>query len=137
MKKLTQQEVDFLQELYYGKDFQNKGLLREFIICNTYEPQYKKGDYVKVTNRQTMVYGLQVKEFNAKVIDSAIVAKHKEREYVRYSLIAKINNREGILLSATHYLNGKQDKDNYITGISDTDNNQINWDYIKRFKNSK
>lgn len=129
MRKLTQEEVELLKKLYNDEELRFRGDIRQFIICNTYEPKYKVGDFVKVTDTsRVFICGQRVNNLNARVVKIGWVTREKDGEYITYELaVLDQLGREHCAFAEEPI--GKAVKsfvlDRFITGKSDTDINNF------------
>lgn len=71
MTKLTKGEVNTLNRLLEKDGIRGKKLLKWVLWANQYEPKYKLGDRVLVTDRRHIVGGKRVVDFNGVVTDVA------------------------------------------------------------------
>ena len=136
MRKLTQEEVELLKKLYADKELRFRGYLRQFIICNTYEPKYKVGDFVKVTDTsRTFICGQRINNLNARVVKIGWVTQDKDREYLTYELAVLDQHgrehcafaEEPIGNAVPPYALGR-----FITGKSDTATNNFDTEKMKK-----
>lgn len=109
-RKLTPQEIKMLRNLYNDKDLQFKGLLRQFILGNTYKPKYKIGDFVKITDLSTRIYGNVAKEIKCQITEINYFLREKGEEYITYSAIALDQDGNDYFMCAEESLNGKPQK---------------------------
>ena len=129
MRKLTQEEVELLKKLYNDEELRFRGDIRQFIICNTYEPKYKVGDFVKVTDTsRVFICGQRVNNLNARVVKIGWATREKDGEYITYELaVLDQHGREHCAFAEEPI--GKAVKpyvlDRFITGKSDTDINNF------------
>lgn len=129
MRKLTKEEKAFLDKLYADKELRFRGDIRQFIIGNTYEPKYKVGDFVKVTDTsRVFICGQRVKNLNARVVKIGWATREKDGEYITYELaVLDQHGREHCAFAEEPI--GKAVKqyvlDRFITGKSDTDKNNF------------
>ena len=136
MRKLTQEEVELLKKLYNDEELRFRGDIRQFIICNTYEPKYKVGDFVKVTDTsRVFICGQRVKNLNARVVKIGWATREKDGEYITYELaVLDQYGREHCAFAEEPI--GKAVKqyvlDRFITGKSDTDRNNSDTEKMKK-----
>ena len=70
MRKLSKKEVTLLTTLCEDNELQGKLFLNRFIIRNTYEPKYKVGDFVKVTDTSSShICGSRITNLNAVITE--------------------------------------------------------------------
>lgn len=131
-RKLTDKEIAFLENLQHDSELFARGFIRKFIVRNSYEPKYKIGDFVKVTDdTSTYICGERIKELNAVItnIDWMIgPAISKDDECVQYELEVLDQNCKSHVAFAEESFTGKYEK-RRIVGYSDT--------YKNTFKNVK
>lgn len=131
MRKLTQEEKAFLDKLYNDKELGFRGLLRRFVLGNTYEPKYKVGDYVKITdNTSTYICGTRIKNLNARITEvswiiGSVVAKGEE--HILYSCEVKDQNGKGHFACVEEPINPNYTYElkSFVIGKSDTDINNF------------
>lgn len=125
-RKLTKQEQDFLNALCDDKELMAKGFIRRFIIRNTYEPKYKVGDYVKVTDDTcSYIWGNRVVGVNAKIVEiNWLIGSgiDKGKECVQYECIAYDQFGNDHYVVAEESIYGNYEK-RHIDCLSDTDQN--------------
>ena len=99
------------------------------IICNTYEPKYKVGDFVKVTDTsRVFICGQRVKNLNARVVKIGWVTREKDGEYITYELaVLDQRGREHCAFAEEPIGNAvpQYALERFITGKSDTDKNNF------------
>lgn len=84
-KKLTKKQVEFLEKLRNDTELNGRGLLRMFIIRNTYQPKYKVGDFVKITDdTYSYIWGCRIVNVKAKIVEIDWWVRDKGKEYVQY-----------------------------------------------------
>ena len=124
-RKLTEQELQLLDKLYNDKELQFRGFIRKFKIANTYEPKYKIGDFVKVTDDTfTYICGERIRDLNAKVTDINWWLNDKGEEFVQYELEILDQKGRDHFACAEESINGQWQK-RRITGTSDTNVNHF------------
>lgn len=122
-RKLTNEELEFLENLQHNNELYARGFIRKFIIRNTYEPKYKVGDFVKVTDdTSSYICGERIKELNAKIVDitwflGSII--RKDEECVQYELEVFDQDDKSHIAFAKESITGKYEK-RHIVGYSDT-----------------
>lgn len=130
-RKLTKEEVELLQKLYNDTSLEGRGAIRRFIIRNTYEPKYKVGDFVKVTEDcYSYICGERIKGLNAKVKEINWWLNDKGEECVQYELEVLDQNGKDHLAVAEESIHGYYEK-RHIDGPSDT-----NINFFKNVKSS-
>ena len=123
MRKLTKKELEFLKKLQEDNDLQFKGLIRKFIIGNTYEPKYKLGDYVKVTEGgHHYIWGCRVVNVNCKIDEINWHLNDKGKETIQYCCTAYDQFGHDHLVIAEESIHGYSTQD-FVVGRSDTDQN--------------
>ncbi len=136
MRKLSKKEQGILEELANDTELGFRGLLRRFILGNTYKPKYKVGDYVKITdNSLTYICGERIKNLNARVVKIGWATREKDGEYITYELaVLDQYGREHCAFAEEPI--GKAVKqyvlDRFITGKSDTDRNNFDTEKMKK-----
>ena len=124
MRKLNNEEIKMLETLRNDKDLQFKGLLRQFIIGNTYEPKYKVGDFVLITDLSTTIYGNRAKDIKAQITAIDYFLREKGKEYITYEAIALNEEGEDFFLCAEESING-QPQQRYISGKAEDNINHF------------
>lgn len=66
---MKKSQIKVFEELLQDKDFKGKKSLKHLLWLNTVKPKYEIGQFVKVTNYAHRIYGHQVINFKAKVIE--------------------------------------------------------------------
>ena len=128
-RKLTKEEVELLKKLQEDKDLNFRGFIRQFIICNTYEPKYKVGDFVKVTDTNyCYIHGERINGLNAKVTAINWWVRDKGQEFVQYELEILDQNGKDHFACAEESIYGYY-QPRHIDGPSDTN--------VNHFKNVK
>ena len=128
-RQLTNEELQLLKQMQADKDLQLKGLIRQFIIANTYEPKYRVGDYVKVTDDSyAYICGERIKGLNAKITEINWWLRDKGQEFVQYELEILDQNGKNHFSCAEESIHGYYEK-RHIDGLSNTN--------INVFKNVK
>ena len=88
-RTLNKKEKDLLNKLYTDKELNGRGLIRKFIVRNTYKPKYKIGDCVKITDDSySYIWGNRIVNVKAKIVDIDWWLNDKDKEYVQYECIA-------------------------------------------------
>ena len=123
-RKLTEQEVKMLKELYKDKELLGKGLIRQFILMNTYEPHYKVGDYVKITDLSTTLYGNRARDIKCKITQIDFWFRDKGKEMITYEAVALDQDGHEFFMCAEESLNGTP-QSRHITGRCDDNINVI------------
>lgn len=122
-RKLTKNEIKLLEQLRVDDELNGRGLIRQFIIVNTYEPKYKVGDYVKITcDCHEYIWGNRVVEVNAQIKEIRYWVRDKDKEFVQYICKAKDNFGYEHHLCAEESIHGYY-QDRHIDGLSNTDQN--------------
>ena len=131
MRKLSKKEQGILEELANDTELGFRGLLRRFILGNTYEPKYKVGDYVKITdNTSTYICGARIKNLNARITEVTWImgsAVKKGEEHILYECEVKDQNGKGHFACVEEAI----DTDytcklrSFVVGKSDTDINNF------------
>lgn len=125
MRKLTDAEKQFLETLYKDTSLEGRGALRCFIIRNTYEPKYKIGDFVKVSDfTGHYIYGLPVRGINMKIEEINWWLKDKGEECVQYCGTARDQYGKEFYIVAEESIHGKYTS-RHVDGPSDTDMNEL------------
>lgn len=114
-RKLTAEEVKTLETLYKDDGLIFKGLIRRFILANTYEPKYKVGDYVLITDRSTQIYGNRAINIKCKITELHYWLQDKGKECITYSAIALDESGNDYFLCAEESINGEPQQ-RYISG---------------------
>ena len=114
---------DTPQKLYDNQELQGRGLIRKFIIRNTYEPKYKVGDYVKVTDdTRCYILGNRIVNVNARVDEISWWLNDKGKECIHYDLYAIDQFGKDHFLCAEESIDGSYQA-RRIVGKSKTDKN--------------
>lgn len=125
MRKLKKKEIELLTKLKEDNDLSGRGHLRAFIIRNTYEPKYKVGDYVKVTdNTYSYIWGNRIVNVNAEITEIKWWLQEKGKEFVQYSCIAYDQDGKDYFLCAEESIDGSY-QSRHITGRSRTNKNKF------------
>lgn len=66
---MKKSQVKVFEELLEDKDFKGKKWLRHLLWLNTVKPKFKEGDCFMVSDSGHRVYGYQVINFKAKIVD--------------------------------------------------------------------
>ena len=124
-RKLTEKELELLNELYSDTELGCRGFIRRFIIRNTYEPKYKVGDYVKVVDNSSRIWGCVCNNVNAKIVNiswwlGSLI--NKGEEMVQYECVCYDQFGKEHTLFAEESVCGNYQK-RHISGYSDTDQN--------------
>ena len=122
-RKLNKQELELLTKLYGDETLCGRGAIRKFIIRNTYEPKYKVGDYVKITDETyTYIWGNRIVNVNAKITEINWWLNDKGSEFVQYGCVAYDQFGKDHYLVAQESINGSYQR-SHIVCASDTDQN--------------
>lgn len=125
-RKLNDQELKVLNELANDKELMGKRFIKRFIIRNTYEPKYKVGDYVKVSDDTfTYIWGCRIKGVNARITEVSFLLGggiDDGDECVQYELECYDQFGKSHFLCAEESVWGKYEK-RHIVGLSNTDQN--------------
>lgn len=88
-RTLNEKEKELLEKLYSDKELSGRGSIRKFIIRNTYQPKYKIGDFVTITdNNNHFIWGNRIINVKAKIVEIDWWLNDKDEEYVQYECIA-------------------------------------------------
>lgn len=129
MRKLTKEELELLKKFQEDNELSAKGLIRQFIIRNTYEPKFKVGDFVKVTEEcNSYICGKRIKGLNAKVKAINWWLREAGKEFVQYELEVLDQDGKDHFACAEESIHGYY-TERHIDGPSDTN--------INIFKNTK
>lgn len=121
-KKLTKKQIEMLEQLRADKEINGRGYLRMFLIRNTYEPKYKVGDFVKITDTSSRIWGNTVIDVNARIDEINWWITDKGNECVQYCCTAYDQFGQDHLVCAEESIHGYYEK-RHITGRSSTDQN--------------
>lgn len=122
-KKLTKKQIELLESLYDNQELNGRGHLRMFLIRNTYEPKYKIGDFVKISDdTATYIWGNRIVDVKAKVVDIDWWLGEKGKEHVQYECIAYDQFGKDHTLFAEESIHGNY-QSRHITGRCKTDKN--------------
>ena len=88
-RKLNKKEKGFLENLHNDQELSGRGLISKIIIRNTYQPKYKIGDCVTITDDSySYIWGNRIVNVKAKIVDIDWWLNDKDKEYVQYECIA-------------------------------------------------
>lgn len=122
-RTLNKKEKELLERLYSDKELNGRGFIRKFIIRNTYEPKYKVGDFVKITDDSYhYIWGNRIVNVKAKVVNIDWWLNDKGQECVQYECVALDQDGKEITLFAEESINGNYQK-RHITGRCKDNNN--------------
>lgn len=123
-RKLTKAEIDFLQNLLKDEGIKGKLLLERFLLRNTYEPKYKIGDFVSITDdTASYIWGNRIVNVNAKVVELYWSLCSTQSDYcIQYKLECIDQDNKTHTLFAEENLNGSYTQ-RHINGLSNTDKN--------------
>jgi hypothetical protein len=90
---LNNEQVKVFKELLNSADFKGKNQLAHLLWRNTTEPKFKVGDFVIVTDYNHRIYGYQVINFKAKVVEVKSYITQNEYCY-GCEIVCKFNDKE-------------------------------------------
>ena len=131
MRKLSKKEQGILEELANDTELGFRGLLRRFILGNTYEPKYRVGDYVKITdNTSTYICGARIKNLNARITEVSWImgsSIKKGEEHILYECEVKDQHGRGHFACVEEpiYPDYACKLRSFVVGKSDTDINDF------------
>lgn len=124
-RQLSKEEIELLTKLKLDTTLEGRGLLRQFILRNTYIPKYKIGDFVKVTDdTYTYIWGCRIRDVNMKITNIDWCIREKGNEFIQYEGYAIDQFGQKHFLCTEESLDGRFQQ-RRITGISDTDKNNF------------
>lgn len=122
-RQLTKEEIELLNKLKSDTTLEGRGLLRQFILRNTYIPKHKVGDYVKVTDdTHSYIWGCRIRNVNAKITEINWYLREKGKECVQYNCYAIDQFGREHFIVAEESLDGSY-QERRIVDVSDTDKN--------------
>lgn len=116
-------------------ELKGKLLLKRFVIRNTYEPKYKVGDFVKITDTSyTYVCGQRIVKLNAVIteVNWALSCLDEGAEFIGYSCDILDQNGKRHFAYAQEPIGKYCVPTCYIVGKSDTATNNFDTEKMKK-----
>lgn len=107
MRKLTNEERALLETLYNDSELIGRGNIRKFLIANTYEPKYKIGDFVMITDTSTTLHGNRAVNIKTKIEEIRYWLNDKGKETITYCGTAKDQHGNTYFMCAEESIHGK------------------------------
>ena len=135
MRKLSKKEQGILQNLMSDNELKGRLLLKRYVIRNTYEPKYKVGDFVKITDTSSShICGVRVNNLNAVITEVLWILNTVEEDYEFIGYKCDVLDQDGKKHFA--YVQepiGKLCKPRaYIVGKSNTATNNFDTEKMKK-----
>ena len=104
---ITEKTKPYLETLYKDETLNGRGLVRQFIILNTYKPKYNIGEFVEITDETShRVWGNRIINVKAKITEIHWFLRDKGEEHICYSAIALDQFGNDIYLCAEESIDG-------------------------------
>ena len=117
---MTKRDLSKLEALLDDPNIKGKKLIRQLIWLNTVKPKCKIGECYEITDPSRRIYGVQIKNFHAQVVD---INYNYQEKYIQYEMSLKVINSDKEYNTDAYVLEaeiGKKVKDN-VTVINGKD----------------